>query len=214
MDQRGYLNRFPSKKREKALTQALDIRKFEIELYWKRAAYFWTLIAAAFAGYVALLSKDEFADKEFIVLVVACLGLLFSFAWSCVNRGSKQWQENWENHVDMLEDDVIGPLYKTVLRRRPPESRREWIIDAMTGPATYSVSGINQIISTFMVLLWIVLVARSLHVDPSLKFDLLASSVVVATVFACMSFVVISRTHVGHHEHLAKLRRSEIKSDP
>lgn len=25
----------------KALERALDIRKFEIELYWKRAAYFW-----------------------------------------------------------------------------------------------------------------------------------------------------------------------------
>jgi hypothetical protein len=214
MDQRSYFKQFPSEKREKALLQALDIRKFEIDLYWKRAAYFWTLIAAAFAGYVALLSKDDFSDKEFVVLVVACLGLLFSFAWSCVNRGSKQWQENWENHVDMLEDDVIGPLYKIVLRRRPPENKWEWVINAMTGPGTYSVSGINQIISTFMVLLWVVLVARSLHLDLSTKIDFLASSVVLATVLACISFVVISRTHVGNHEHLAKLRSSKINSAP
>ncbi|BBQ87004.1 hypothetical protein WP3W18E06_01320 [Raoultella ornithinolytica] len=27
-------------KRDKALTYALEIRKFEIELYWKRATYF------------------------------------------------------------------------------------------------------------------------------------------------------------------------------
>ncbi|MGN6729091.1 MAG: RipA family octameric membrane protein [Rhodanobacteraceae bacterium] len=32
-----------------ALDHALGIRKFEIELYWQRAAYFWALIAAAFA---------------------------------------------------------------------------------------------------------------------------------------------------------------------
>lgn len=42
----------------KALEQAHDIRKFEIDLYWKRAAYFWTFIAATFAGYF-LLQKDN-----------------------------------------------------------------------------------------------------------------------------------------------------------
>lgn len=35
----------------RALALALDIRKFEIDLYWKRATYFWAFIAAAFAGY-------------------------------------------------------------------------------------------------------------------------------------------------------------------
>lgn len=44
MDPRGYFNKFPSEKREKALLQTLDVRKFEIELYWERAAYFWTLL--------------------------------------------------------------------------------------------------------------------------------------------------------------------------
>ena len=29
-----------------ALLQALDIRKYEIDHYWKRATYFWTFIAA------------------------------------------------------------------------------------------------------------------------------------------------------------------------
>ena len=87
-----------------ALEHALDIRKFEIELYWKRAAYFWTLIAAAFAGYFVILGAQHLDDKNFLAFVVACIGFLFTFAWFQVNRGSKQSQENWENHVDMLED--------------------------------------------------------------------------------------------------------------
>lgn len=41
-------------KNEKALAYALDIRKFEIDLYWKRASYFWTFIAATFAGFITL----------------------------------------------------------------------------------------------------------------------------------------------------------------
>ena len=34
-----------------ALTGALDIRKFEIDVYWRRAAYFWTLIEARTRSY-------------------------------------------------------------------------------------------------------------------------------------------------------------------
>jgi hypothetical protein len=32
-------------KRYVALQTALDVRKFEIDLYWKRATYFWPFIA-------------------------------------------------------------------------------------------------------------------------------------------------------------------------
>ena len=42
-----YLGQFQRGELETALEHALDIRKFEIELYWKRAAYVWAFIAAA-----------------------------------------------------------------------------------------------------------------------------------------------------------------------
>ncbi|MBV5304022.1 MAG: hypothetical protein JZU70_07475 [Chlorobium sp.] len=45
---------------KKALKHALDIRKFEIELYWKRATYFWALIVVAFTGYFAILGAKDF----------------------------------------------------------------------------------------------------------------------------------------------------------
>lgn len=83
--------------RAKALELALDIRKFEISLYWQRTAYFWALIAATFAGYLAVLSAEHIEDKQFYAFAVACLGFVFSLAWFLVNRGSKFWQENWEN---------------------------------------------------------------------------------------------------------------------
>jgi tRNA A-37 threonylcarbamoyl transferase component Bud32 len=48
-----YLADFPmGEVRKEALKQALDIRKFEIDLYWKRATYFWAFIAVSFAGYL------------------------------------------------------------------------------------------------------------------------------------------------------------------
>ncbi|WP_218951118.1 hypothetical protein [Desulfoluna butyratoxydans] len=105
-----YINAFRGKKKEKAVNLALDIRKFEIELYWKRAAYFWTFIGATLAGYIAIQASSS-NNKTDLSVLLSCLGIVFSFGWLCVNRGSKHWQENWENHVDMLEDEEYGPIY-------------------------------------------------------------------------------------------------------
>ena len=40
MTDEKYSQLFPKAKRKEAFRVALDVRKFEIELYWKRAAYF------------------------------------------------------------------------------------------------------------------------------------------------------------------------------
>jgi hypothetical protein len=96
-------------KKAEALKYALEIRSFEIELYWKRATYFWAFIGATFAGYGAV-QASSISPRQDLAVALSCMGLVFSFGWFCVNKGSKQWQENWENHVDLLEDEIIGPL--------------------------------------------------------------------------------------------------------
>jgi len=162
-------------KKERALEFALDIRKFEIDLYWKRATYFWTFIAAAFAGYALVYTKAEGADKSW-VLLVSCLGLLFSIAWYLVNRGSKFWQNNWERHVDLLEDDIIGPLYKTIAHSQDG-------CNPLIAARQYSVSKINQILSFFISWIWVVLVAKSL-LPRSINFEVDWFKVVVLSVTA------------------------------
>jgi hypothetical protein len=136
---------------EKALDIAIDIRKFEIELYWKRATYFWTFIGAAFAGYAVSYEKANI----WLQLIFSCLGLLFSFSWFLVNSGSKFWQNNWERHVDLLEVMVIGPLYETIAHCTNENC-------FLTAPAQFSVSKINQILSFFISLFWVLLIAKSL----------------------------------------------------
>lgn len=140
--------------REKALLHALDIRKFEIDLYWKRATYFWAFIAAAFAGYFALLTSQSPPPKETFVLLNA-LGLMFSLTWYFVNRGSKFWQNNWERHVDLLEDDNIGPLYKTAI---DINTCKFWHLHK---EFPFSVSKINQLLSLYIVFVWIFLMVQS-----------------------------------------------------
>ena len=194
---------------EKALDHALDIRKFEIELYWKRATYFWTLIASAFAAHFVILNAEHMQEKNFVGFSVVCVGFLFTFAWLQVNRGSKQWQENWENHVDMLEDEVIGPLYKTVLSR--PSAGGEWLERFITGPAQISVSKTNQIVNVFTMAIWTVLGWNVLpqfgrHYPLSLKH----LSVIFVTVGACAIIVCKGKTHTKSYTHTAKLRETKI----
>lgn len=139
----------------RALTYALDIRKFEIELYWKRGTYFWAFIGAAFAGY-ALTHKSVDPDP-WLSTIFSALGLVFSFTWYLVNRGSKFWQSNWERHVDLLEDMTLGPLYKIVAVTADNFSG-----NPLTSPAQFSVSKLNQVLSVFVVAVWFLLFARSL----------------------------------------------------
>ena len=49
--QENYQKHFNEDQMKEAIDVAFDIRKFEIDLYWKRAAYYWTFIAATFAAY-------------------------------------------------------------------------------------------------------------------------------------------------------------------
>jgi hypothetical protein len=138
---------------KEALKQALDIRKFEIDLYWKRATYFWTFIAAALGGYLVAQQNPGAFEISYLL---CCIGLVFSVAWYFVNRGSKAWQRNWEAHVDLLEDEVMGPLYKTGV------DRYKYRLLDLTAAYPFSVSKINQILNVFVIAIWVFLLGRTL----------------------------------------------------
>ncbi|MBT9598645.1 MAG: hypothetical protein IV094_21885 [Vitreoscilla sp.] len=198
-----------SKKREAALEHALDIRKFEIGLYWQRATYFWTLIAATFAGYFAVLSAEHMKDKEFNAYVLACVGFIFTLAWFLTNRGSKYWQENWENHVDMLEDRTTGPLYKTILHR----PKKDGILSrAIEGPAPFSVSQINQWVSLFTLAIWIPLVWNVMpEFSPGASVSIKHAFVGGATALAVTLLLGRTKSNiVKGHKHSMSVKRTAV----
>lgn len=124
--------------------QAWAAKNFEIELYWKRAQYFWAFQIAAFAGYFAVLNSTTYSTEPSknpeILFFVVCIGFITAIAWNFINQGSKTWQRHWEIHVDMLEEHLTGPLYKIVTTQK-----------------TFSVSKINDVVSRFFVLIWILM---------------------------------------------------------
>ena len=121
----------------RALERAHDIRKFEIDLYWKRSSQMYVIVAALLTAFGLLVSNNAFLGAT----AIACLGTIVSFAWVHVNKGSKFWQENWEAHIDILEDSVEGALYKVVNVTKEKEY-------------AYSVSKINMTVSWIITWCW------------------------------------------------------------
>lgn len=144
--------------REAALERAHDIRKFEIELYWKRANYFWLLQAAVFAA-VGLIWKDKDSlVPPLVPVALTALGAIAAAASWFSSQGSKFWQENWEHHIDMLEDEFEGHLHKTAYVGR----------DGIR----WSVSGVNDRLNQCFWAFWIFMVAAaSVKANPSWSLD-------------------------------------------
>ena len=150
--------------------KAWAAKNFEIDNYWKRTTYFWAFQVASFAGYFTVFNSDFYKKNTEVLYCVICVGFITALAWSLINRGSKSWQRNWENHVDMLEDCVTGPLYKTV-----------------SVSNTFSVSKINEIVSNCITTIWILLgfkfLIENITLDPinnsGIKWIVLFSSIAV-----------------------------------
>lgn len=134
---------------------ARDVRKFEIELYWKRAAYFWAFVSVLFIGYYQTIpveaGKNIIPEKFLINCLILLGGYIFSLGWFFVNKGSKFWQENWEAHITMLENELNEPLFGIIKRNTNSCIK-------LTKSYPYSVSKINQILSLIVVLFWGILI--------------------------------------------------------
>ncbi|PWJ61965.1 hypothetical protein SAMN05720473_11342 [Fibrobacter sp. UWB15] len=157
--QRNPISDTSKSKKEKALEMALDTRKFEIELYWKRATYFWAFIALAFTSFF-LVADAENMDKILkneLQVIISALGIFLSVCWFLANKGSKYWQENWEFHVDLLEDEIMGPLYKTT---KSYKGRKNFLLPWKS--YKFSVGKINMMLSATMIIFWIVVFIEAL----------------------------------------------------
>lgn len=125
-----------------ALARAHELRKFEIENYWKRATYFWAFQLAAFTLFGLLWQAVAKGDVDRTALLVpAGLGAITAQVGWLTAKGSKFWQENWEGHVDMLEQVSEGRLTQAIIMRRGQQ---------------YSVSRANEALLFLLVCGWMV----------------------------------------------------------
>lgn len=146
-----YEQLFGVKKRKKydlhknAFKKAWETRNFEIDKFWQRSMFFWGFLVFIFGGYFKVVTEKNTSEVMYLDYYMILLGIIFSVAWLLVICGSKRWQENWEKHIDYLEDEITGPLYKTLYYK---------------GNYYYSVSGINQILAVVIIVIWVFLLIQ------------------------------------------------------
>ena len=106
----------------RAWKTAWENRKFEIEMYWRRAAYFWVFIAAIYTAFFNVLKMCVEKKIEcntlkcfqaVMLVVLAFLGFVFCLGFFLQNIGSKQWQTNWEYLIE--EAKLVEDISPTVM---------------------------------------------------------------------------------------------------
>lgn len=158
-----------------ALDRAYQLRSFEIEHYWKRATYFWGFQIAIFAA-LGLVWKETIPTSwSPITIALSGVGILTALANTLSAHGSKFWQQNWEMHIDMLEDDIEGRLHKTV-----------WLREGRT---SFSVSRINQSLSYFFITFWVIVFVYTSY--KSLDFTSIYSVVLNCYNYAYVLFILV-----------------------
>lgn len=151
-------DRSSKEKKEKLLDSAfeiaLDTRKFEIELYWKRTGYFVLFIGAVFVAYQGF-SKE--CSHEWL-LFLASIGYLLSLLWYMANRGSKYWQENWEHNIEELSTYIGKPIFG-IIKCPTQKSPYSDLMDAYP----FSLSKVNQMVSIIITASWIIVFIKELY---------------------------------------------------
>lgn len=106
--------------KKKAFELAHEIRKFEIDLFWKRGTYYWAFILASFTAFFFVLGIEKISEtkRQFYLCLTSFFAFLFSWLWVYMNKGSAFWQKNWEVHIDLLENEFSGDLYKVFLNTK------------------------------------------------------------------------------------------------
>jgi len=145
-------NQKNKKLHKEAFLKAWETRNFEIDKFWQRSTFFWGFIALIFTGYVTVVTGkyNQTVKEMYLDFYLILLGIIFSVAWILVILGSKRWQENWEKHIDCLENEITGPLYKTIYYK---------------GKNYYSVSGINLKLAWVVLITWIFLLMQYFYTN-------------------------------------------------
>jgi hypothetical protein len=107
-----------SLRQKKRYEVALDTRKFEIELFWKRALFFWGFVSIAFVGYFNATNNN-------VQLLISSFGFVLSFGWSLANRGGKYWQENWEMVIKKMDKKMTFGVFND--RETVPDDGSFWL---------------------------------------------------------------------------------------
>ncbi|MDQ7959847.1 hypothetical protein [Flavobacterium lindanitolerans] len=144
--------------------KVLELRKFEIENFWKRTLFFWGTIAIVLAGYFSSKIEDKY------LIFISLIGVLYNIIFTLSIRGSKYWQEHWETIAVIYENKLGFDLFKSETSAYIDMKNR----NVVTYPYRVSVSKLTMLLSDLTVIMWFFLWIKDIIVScqkESLKFE-------------------------------------------
>ncbi|MDQ7101849.1 MULTISPECIES: hypothetical protein [unclassified Serratia (in: enterobacteria)] len=189
------------RKIEEAYNKAHDIRKFEIELYWKRSTYFWTFISVlvAVCGVIstAFLKDGKFGTElRSFLFCTSILGYFISLHFLITCISGKQWQENWERHIDILESYFSGNIYK---------------LNLVKGDIRYSISLSNEVIASAITFVWIIIIIYSmLDIPKAIIWIGVAFLIVITAAYLWMSLKRSNNTNIDIAFNIRTVKSANI----
>lgn len=186
---RDYFTQEDMDKLREAYNKAHDIRKFEIDLYWKRATYFWTLTAALITIFGLFLSNylkpapPPPTNENLLVSlsIVSSIGFLLSIFSLMTITSGKYWQKNWEFHITKLQFLFSGDLYQNNI------PREKYI---------YSISNINEKIHGVFIISWTIAILISAGSIKEIDYFFIT---VFVTIFLILGGFIYSQKKKPNH---------------
>lgn len=177
--------------------KSLELRNFEIKNFWTRAWFFGALMVAIASAYFEV-SKDDTKPSAKYQIYLAFLGLLVSLFQCLMNRGSKYWQERWENKTKNRESQLGIDVTKT----KGPDER--WLLDAGTLaknenffslPRRYSVTKLTILVWDIITIAWCSLWITNMHLqfEPIGHWDWATIGIHALIIFYILAFFLGKR---------------------
>lgn len=142
-------------------------RDLEIKNLWQRSIFLATFLVLCFTAYGTLI-KDvlcsgctikDFPCLNLVLIFISLVGVLMSILWICMAKGSKAWQEVYEDAIGKYEEEYLSEdipeNYRSNKLKGDPSKRDRCLLSVNGGP--YSPSKINIVIGQLSFTIWILI---------------------------------------------------------
>lgn len=139
-------------------------RELEIKNLWQRSIFLATFLVLCYTAYGALignmlnqcLNAEKICQYNIVVILTSFAGIIISILWICMAKGSKAWQEVYEDAISDYEHrywrDIPDKFHSDELKG-DHNKRDRCLLSTKGGP--FSPSKINIVIGQISFLIWI-----------------------------------------------------------
>lgn len=205
---------YPSK--EKIWANLYRGRDFELSSFWQKSIFLFSLLTLCFTGYGALMLKTAEKNVDWIylheyMLAISIVGIVLSYIWIAMSKGSKAWYEVYEKTIYQLETELfrkendVEKYIEGHYVNNFKDTINEKLLNNFDG-GPFSPSKINILIGNILFIIWILCASvciGNIFCEFFEKTNLCPSVIVFVLLLICLCVVIF---------RFSKFLKSKVKS--